>query len=169
AGEIKDRASAERAFFRCQPSQERGDFLWLSESSQRDLGQHVVDVRLRHLREQRGSYRGWRDAVYAHRSIGQFLAEGFRKGNHGGLAGAVGGRIRVAVLPCNGGNVDDPAVISLAHQRHDRPATIERPLDVDREYFLPVLDRILPQLGVGSADPGVVVEYVDRRDNPERL
>src|SRR5438132_1008306 len=71
------------------------------------------------------------------------------------------------------GEIKDRASAERAFFRcqpsHDRPAAIERPLDVDREYFLPVLDRILPQLGVRSADPGVVDEYVDRRDNPERL
>src|SRR5262249_26649049 len=35
AGEIKNGAGAERAFFRTQPSHERGDLLWLSEPAQR--------------------------------------------------------------------------------------------------------------------------------------
>src|SRR5262249_35369996 len=169
AGEIKNGAGAERAFFRSQPSHERGDLLWLSEPAQRNLGQHVVDMRLRHLREQGRAHRGRCDAIYADRSIGQFLAQRFRKGNDRGLAGAVGGRIRVTVLAGNRGNVDDTTIISLTHQRHDRPATIEGSFDIDREDFLPVVDRILPKLSVRPADTGVVDQYVDRGHNPERL
>ena len=55
-GEIEDGARTERAFFRRQPSHERGDFLRLSEPTQRDLRKHVVDMGLRHLREQWRSY-----------------------------------------------------------------------------------------------------------------
>src|SRR5262245_1503127 len=109
-------------------------------------------MRLRHLREQGGAHRGRCDAVYADRSIGQFLPERFRERNHRSLACAIGGRIRIAALARNRGDVDDAAVISLAHQRHDRPAAIECAFDIHREDFSPVLDRILPQLGVGSAD-----------------
>src|SRR6516164_8587231 len=64
AGEIEDGARAERAFFRRQPSHEGSDLLRLSEPAQRDLRKHVVDMRLRHLREQWSSYRRRRDAVY---------------------------------------------------------------------------------------------------------
>src|SRR5215471_11935693 len=81
----------------------------------------------------------------------------------------MGGRIRIAVLPRNGSNVDDPTVVSLAHQRHHCPAAIERPLNIDREDSLPVVDRILPQLCVRPTNSSVVDEYVDRRDDPERL
>src|SRR5262245_60452627 len=169
ARKIEDGAGAERAVFRRQPSHERSDLLRLSEPPQRDLGQHVVDMRLRHWRQQGLAHRGRCDAIYVDRSIGQFLAQRFRKGNDRGLAGAVGGRIRVTVLAGNRGNVDDTTIISLTHQRHDRPAAVERPLDVDREDSLPVIDRILPQLGVGSADSSVVDEYVDRGHDPERL
>src|SRR5262249_54974567 len=150
-------------------SHEGSDFLRLSQPPHWDLGQHVVDMRLRHLREQGGAHRGRCDAVYADRSIGQFLPERFREGNYRSLAGAIGGRLRIAVLGRNRGDVDDAAVISLAHQRHDRPAAIECAFDIHREDFSPVLDRILPQLGVGSADSSVVDEYVDRGRDPERL
>src|SRR5262245_32692439 len=169
AGEIENRASAERAFFRGEPGHERGDLLRLSQPPQRNLGQHVVDMCLRHLREQGCAHRGRCDAVYADRRVGQFLAQRFRKGNDRGLAGAVGGRIRVTILARNRGNVDDTTVISLAHQRHDRPAAIEGSFDIDRENFLPVIDRILPQLGVRAADAGVIDEYVDCGHDPERL
>src|SRR5262249_2139181 len=114
-------------------------------------------------------HRGRCDAIYEDRSIGQFLAQRFRKGNDRGLAGAVGGRIRVTVLAGNRGNVDDTTIISLTHQRHDRPATTEGSFDIDREDFLPVVDRILPKLSVRPADTGVVDQYVDRGHNPERL
>ena len=64
-GEIEDGARTERAFFRRQPSHERSDFPRFPQPTQRNLRKHVVDMGLRHLREQWRSYRGWRDAIHS--------------------------------------------------------------------------------------------------------
>src|SRR6516162_6059235 len=56
AGEVEDGTRAERAFFRRQPSHARGDFLRFPQPTQRNLRKHVVDMGLRHLREQWRSY-----------------------------------------------------------------------------------------------------------------
>src|SRR6476619_7131555 len=81
----------------------------------------------RHLREQWRSHGSGRDAIHPNRRVGQLFAERFCKGDHGGFAGAVGRRIRITILARDRSNVDDPAVVSLAHQRYDCPAAINVP------------------------------------------
>src|SRR5262249_15122464 len=169
AGEIEHRAGAERTFFGRQPDHERGDLLRFSQSPQRDLRKHVVDMGLRHLREQWCSYGGGRDTIHPDCRVGQLFAERFCKSDHGSFAGAICRRVRIAVLARNRSNVDDPTVVSIAHERRNCPATVERSLHVDGEDSLPVVDRILPQPGVRTADTRAIYEYVDGRDDPERL
>src|SRR5262249_60534822 len=86
-----------------------------------------------------------------------------------GLACAKRGPTATADPHRNGSNVDDPTVTSPAHQQLHYPAAIERTLNTHRADSLPVVDRMLPQLCVRPTNSTVVDEYVDRRDDPERL
>ena len=65
AGNVEHRAGREGVVRRGAERHERRDLLDLDETAARNFRQHVVDVLLRHLVEDRGFRRGRRDALTA--------------------------------------------------------------------------------------------------------
>src|SRR5471032_2206388 len=76
AREVEHGAGGERALLAAEPRDEGGDLFDLAEASHGDLGEHEVDVRLRHLREHAGLHRRGRHAVHSYAGLRDFLAEG---------------------------------------------------------------------------------------------
>ena len=119
ARQVEHRARRERAFLARQPADQRGDLLDRAEAPHRDLGQHEVDVLLRHLVEDGRAHRGRRHAVGADAGAGEFLADGLGQADHRRLRRTVGRRIRIAFLAGHRGDVDDAPVVARAHHRND--------------------------------------------------
>ena len=93
-----------------------GDLLDQHEPRARNLREHVVDVRLRHLLEHPRPCRRRGDAVDGDVVPGEFLAERLGQGDDAGLRRAVGRGVGIAFLAGNRGDVHDAAVVLGAHQ-----------------------------------------------------
>lgn len=70
---IKHGASRKAHFVRRQPRHQIGDFLHFAKAVHRDLGQHKVDMLLRHLREHAGFNGCGRDAVHFNLGAGKLF------------------------------------------------------------------------------------------------
>src|SRR5690242_8838577 len=82
AGDVVDRAGAERAAFAGEPGDESGDFLRAAGAAHRDAADHVgARLRRRLLQDLRLDH-GGRDRVDQDRPCRQLLAERFGQPNH---------------------------------------------------------------------------------------
>ena len=142
-------------------SHQRGDLVDLDEPPARNLRQHVVDLLLGHLLEQRGAGGRGRHAVHRDVEVRKLLAERFRQRDHTGLGGRIGRRVRVSLLAGDRGDVDDAAVVLRDHQRDHRAAAIELAVEIDPHDLGPRGRVIFPGLGVRTGDAGVVDQDVD--------
>ncbi len=116
---------------------------------------------LGHLSEDRRVDCSRRHAVDAHAGARKLLRERLGKGDHSGLARAVGACIGIAFLARDRCDVDDAAVVALAHAGCDQLRADEGAREVDPQHSLPVLERIIPGAGVRTGDAGIVHEDVD--------
>ncbi len=112
AADVEHRAGRERIFLGREPGGERRQLLDLQEAAARDLRQHPVEVRLRHLVEDARLGRRRRDAVDRDVLAGELLAERLRQRDDAGLGGAVGRGVGVAFLAGDRRDRDDAAVAS---------------------------------------------------------
>jgi 3-oxoacyl-[acyl-carrier protein] reductase len=133
----------------------------ITPAAARDLGQHVVDELLGDLIENPRAGGGRRDAVDRDVVGRELLAERLGQRDHPGLGGGIGAGGRVALLAGDRGDVDDPAVALLDHQRHDRAAAVEDRVEVDLDHLAPRVGRVLPQRMVGPGDAGIGDQDVD--------
>jgi hypothetical protein len=109
-----------------------------------------------HLLEDAGARRGRRDAVDGDVVAGQFLAERLGQRDDAGLGGRIGGRVRVAFLAGDRGDVDDAAVTARLHAGGDRAVGVERAVEVDVDHPAPLLHRIGVHREVLARDAGAV-------------
>src|SRR5215471_19564962 len=112
-GDVEHRSGREGTVFGREPADEGGDLLDLDEPPYRDLREHVVDVLLTDLVEDRGLRRRRRHAVHGHPGLGELLAERLGERDYARLRGRVRTRVRVALLARDRGDADDPTVLSL--------------------------------------------------------
>ena len=166
AGDVEYRAGGERAVLAREPAHERRDLVHVDEAVHRDLRQHVVDVLLGHLVEDRGLRRRRRHAVHQHAGLRASLPRRLGQRDHARLGGRVGHRVRVAFLAGDRSDVDDAAVARLHHVRRDRAAAQELAGEVDAQHALPFLDRVVDRRRVHAGDAGVVDQHVDLAELP---
>src|SRR5207244_2758000 len=104
-----------------------------------------------------GQDRGGADAV------GAFLhVEGLGERDHGVLGGVVAGTgQRARVAPGPRGDVDDQALLALAHRRQHRVAAIEHAGQVDGDDLIPAVDRNVSEVALRQVDARAVDEDVD--------
>src|SRR5882672_11082931 len=117
ARNVEHRAGRERALRRGAERHQAGDLLDLDEATARDLCEHVGDVLLGHLVEDRSLGDGRGHAIDRDVVARQFLAQRFRQRDHAGFGGRVRAGIGVAFLAGDRRNVDDAAVVLRDHQR----------------------------------------------------
>src|SRR6267154_2821616 len=169
ARDIEYRARRKRTILGSEPAYERGDLIHRHEAVHGDFREHIVDVLLGHLVEDRGLRRGGGDAVDEDAGLRKFFAQGLGKRDNPRLGRAVGDRVRVAFLPGDRGDVDDATVLALHHVRGERAAAQELAGEVDAQHALPFLDWIVDGGQVQARDAGVVDEDVDLAEVGERL
>src|SRR6185436_11705343 len=165
ARDVEYAAGREGAVLARQPADERSDLVDLDEAVHRDLGEHVVDVLLRHLVEDRGLRRCRRDAVDQHPRLSELLPERFRQRDYARLGCRVGDRVGIAFLAGDRGDVDDAAVLRLHHLRRDGAAAQELAGEVDAQHALPFLDGVVDGRHVLAGDAGVVHQHVHPGDS----
>ena len=100
---------------------------------------------LRHLVEDRGLGGRRRDAIDRDVVARELLAERFGQRDDAGLGGRIGGRVRIALLAGDRGDIDDAAVVLRDHQRHDRAAAIELAVEIDAHHLRPGLRSDIPR------------------------
>ena len=111
---------------------------------------------LGHLIEDGGVNGRRRDAVHQDAGLRQFLAEGFSEPDHAGLCRRIGRCVGIALLASHRGDIDNPTIIILQHERNDRPADQKCTHQIDSDHLLPIRDRILPTHHIGAGYPGIV-------------
>src|SRR5205807_7593098 len=134
SGYVEHGGGGERALGRGAKRRERRDLLDFDETPARNFRQHVGDVLLGHLRENRRPGGRGRDAVDRDVVFGELLAERFGQRDQRGLGGRIGGGIRIALLAGDRRDVDDPPVVLRDHVRYDRATAMERAVEVDRHH-----------------------------------
>src|SRR5687767_13774403 len=85
AADVEHGTGGKRVLFGDEPRRQRGELIDLQEASARDLREHPVEVRLRHLLEDAGLGGRRGDAVDRDVLAGQLLAERLRERDHPGL------------------------------------------------------------------------------------
>ena len=83
------------------------------------------------------------DGVDRNILTGEFLAEGFRQGNHACFGCGVGRCVRVPFLAGNRGNIDDPAIAVGDHAWNHCLAAIEDAVEINVDNLFPLIDRII--------------------------
>src|SRR6267142_1592950 len=161
AGNVEDRTGGERTLVRRQPADERGDLLDLDEAAHRNLREHVLRELGRDLVKDRRLRRGGRHAVDQHAGLGKLLAERLGERDQSALGRSVGGRVGIAFLAGDRGDVDDAAVAGLHHVRYHGAAAEKRAIEVDIDDALPLAHRIVDDRHARAGDTGVIDQHVD--------
>ncbi len=148
---------------------ERRDLLGLAEAPERDAGDHVVDVLLRELVEDRrlGSTAG---AIELTRTPvpARSLPIDFVIPITAALRRRVGGGHRVPLLAGDRGDVDDAPVAAVLHPGDHRAVAEEDAVAVDGEDALPLGVGDVDRVQRVAADPGRADEDVEDGRGPTR-
>ena len=116
---------------------------------------------LAHLVEDCGARGGRRYAIDSYVLGGELLAERLCKRDHARLGRGIGGRVRIALLAGDRGDVDDASVALGDHGRNHGFAAVEDAVEIKVDHPSPVLDRIVGNRRVRAGNTGVVDENVD--------
>src|SRR5262245_19789466 len=140
----------------------RGDFVGLTEASDRDLRQ---DLALEDVRRDRLDHLG-ADVVGGYAIDGNVLAgallgEGLGEADDASFRGRVIGLPGLALLAIDAGDVDDAPEAPRAHPFPDRPRHVEKAVEVGADHGRPLFGGHPVEKGV-ARDAGIIHENLDR-------
>src|SRR5690348_24549 len=161
AGDVEYRAGRKRAFVRAQPGDERRYLVRLPHSAHRNLRDHVLEVRLRHLLQHRSRDHGRSYAVDEDAGARNLFGQGLGEADHPRLRSRIGGRVWVAFLARYRGDVDDAAPSARDQPRERGAAHVIGARQVDGDDALEFAVWELPAGRVVASHARAVDEDVD--------